>query len=35
MLLCAKGAADTGFIAPFAYLNHNKIKKTVGGKKSY
>lgn len=35
MPLGVKGAADSGFIAPFAYLNHTKIRKTRGKNKSY
>lgn len=35
MQLGAKGAADLGFIALFAYLNHTKIRKTLGKNKSY
>lgn len=35
MQLGAKGAADSGFIAPFAHLNHTKIRKTIEKNKSY
>lgn len=35
MQLSAKGAADSGFIAPFAYLNHTKIGKARGTNKFY